>query len=1068
MSGFGEFKEVGGYVQTAVAIYSYLQEKDRENYKKRLIVINKHWQEANRECSNHTYANFYQEDAKEGIKISSKYIEGIVADEISIAGSMQYQLFKGRIIAARNVLIKYGKQRVKNAWFKEYTNADEISAALNFSIIELEKCISYDASDFDRQQANLKAIQKFIKKISNDDSLGADDDRAVVGADFSAKIDHALSHLIQMNQNRTSVEQFRGIAAKSHDFAENALHFILGVLQPKKILIEGSPADNISLLDPKDLRRGKIFTKVSGICEEAIDPFNPFRNEIIKLAACIADPLSSEIVYLSIEELEKKINLELIKKLKANYNCDMHAATYDAPLVSSAYCPMVLFKGVRSKDDKKKEKFDQTFDVHEQRRQYTELVLLSGIEKLPKKEHLKRKSVYLVKKEDRGVSEITLHVEGLDVQKINLDAEDEQDLLASLPGFPADKEEVVKDEKRVRKFVSTFGLDASIEERLYQVASMINLTGALTQLNRFSHLVARHASLRGDVAVYTEQANRILFDTMNALATKIEEFYLSAKPLLDHTAIRLKTLGSHRRFSHHWEFYNNKVSKLLAISGRRSLLEEIRKLSSFCETEKIEEDARENERRLKKTMNHLNQVYSLQLDTQAIDRLGRSVQISKSDKIVDQKSPEKSDMRDEVRLDVFQSTPSKPLDEKQPRLLSSFQSQESSILSIELMTKPEEKSLSIFQYINDFSLLYISKYIKIDGNFKKEAERKEEKFRLKLSEYNPSNLVTEHEIIGFYRYKEKEGVTEEAWKDTLNQLLNKSLGFNMNRSFIVECDIPNLSKDNPASNRFLKKTGYIDKNYSYGTDWFYKGTAIRWEFFYRILKFSKIYQQLSKSCHQKEDYDQLLSILKKEKAYCFRISNDLNQVVRNKAKRLLDWWFHMLDFYVTDIEKISRQKFSTGGQAAGVPTFFKPISVRSVMSVKNSQEILNELISELKEEKLIVDKNAPWVILHPQKILYLDNPDQLDQYLFEFYKMLIKKYSGLGPEKNIPDQINPVIKNIHEALKANLEFQYAAGSTQVGHIEQIILVGKIGDLMTQLKGYISILKPNKNENYSIV
>lgn len=642
-------KQAGQSINTLVAVYSFIDKEFREQYKNNLIIINKHWEGANSDHKNTTYTPLYEED-REGIKISSKYVTSIIENHISAAGSVEYQLFRGRIVAARNTLIKFAKQRVENTiFFKKSKKVDEISFAINFVVIELEKCAGYNGAAFHAQQSHLNIIKDFVTKFLSDKEIKiqyipkfttSDDDNAKtsVSTDFSEKIERALNHLKQMNQNRTSSEKFRGIAAKSCRIAEKTLHLIIGILQPMTNLISGYPSDLITLMDAKDLQHGKIATTVGGGKLELIHE-NIFINEIRGLAAAIVDPLSVKVIHLSAEVILSRISTTVIQQFKREYNYDTNATH----IITPTSCPLVLYKKVLHKNE---DSVHILADVHEFKREYKTIVLFSNKTLLPKEPNLH--SIYILKtkiKKNKGnIDEVLIYYakddKRIQEQKVDISS-DKWDSISKCLCFPENADSIVevKESEKIGELVKQFQLDSSIEQRLYQIGMMINLSGVLLQLNRFAHLVARHASFRGDVAVYSEKSNDIIFAALNALGGKINEFYQAVEPLLNHIKLLKTCIGSKKNHVDFMNFYMDKVRVISEIvnetnetkeSVHASLLSEIKTLDEFRENSTIGEDAKENERRLRELMIFLNEEYTLKLDNKSIALLGESLGIDKN------------------------------------------------------------------------------------------------------------------------------------------------------------------------------------------------------------------------------------------------------------------------------------------------------------------------------------------------------------------------------------------------------------------------------------------------------
>ena len=635
MPGDTELKQAGQLINTFVAIYSYIDKEFREQYKNNLIIINRHWKSANDDQKNTIYTPLYEGD-EEGIKVSSRYVNSIIENNISAAGSLEYQLFRGRIVAARNTLIKFAKQRVENTiFFKKSKKVDEISFAINFIIVELEKCVGYNGTDFHAQQSHLNSIKDFVTKFLSDQEIkiqyitkittnDGKDEKTSVSTDFSEKIKGALNHLKQMNQNRTSSEKFRGIAARSCRIAEKTLHLIIGILQPMTNLISGHPSDLITLMDAKDLQHGKIVTTVGGGKLELIHE-NIFINEIKGIAAAIVDPLTSKVIHLSSEIIRSRISVPIIQHLKSEYS------------KSDTSCPLVLYKKVLHKNEGS---IHILADVHEFKRECKTILLFSNKTLLPKE--LDLHTIYIVKmniKKNRGnMDEVSIYYakddKQVQEQKVDISS-DEWSSISKYLRFPENTDNVVeiKESEKISELVKQFQLDSSIEQRLHQIGMMINLAGVLLQLNRFAHLVAQHASFRGDVAVYSEKSNDILFKALIALGSKIQEFYRYAEPLLNHIELMETRIGANPDHAGFMRFYMDKVKTIRETihdtpktkeSTQPSLLTDIKSLDEFRENSTIGEDAKENERRLRELMIYLNKEYTLKLDSRSIALLGES------------------------------------------------------------------------------------------------------------------------------------------------------------------------------------------------------------------------------------------------------------------------------------------------------------------------------------------------------------------------------------------------------------------------------------------------------------
>ncbi len=588
-----------------------------DKYQKNLKKINNHWLDANSEQKYLKPSNFY--DEKE-CKILKDYVFSIEI-EIRQSGSEHHRNFRARIEAARNTLIRFSKERVTNTFFfKSFKGIDAIAAAINFIIDQLKDCSEYDASNYCLQKSYLTVIKEFLRKVLTDEGIHVTSkDKRIhkesVSTIFTRNINDALASLELMNKNKSFSDKAQEIASRSDKIIRNGLRLVIGILQPMPTLISGYPHDYITLMDIENLQEGIIVSTVGGEKGIALSD-NPFIDEIKAIAKLFNQESSSIITYLDHEKLMKKITLSNIKKLKNLYKTKK--------FITPIFAPFVLFK--KTLHSNQSSIYTLT-DVHKLKKEYNELQLFSKKESLPKK--LKPNTIYLVKtnlqKTTNNRTEMTLYYGTESVKKehkININS-DEWKKVRSLP-FPEEEDKkIIKKKEHIKQIVDTFQLDVSIEQRLYQVGVLINLLGALLYLREISDEAAKYSKSRGDVVLYTENSNKILFDAFRALSTKIKNFYQDIIPLLEHILILKKRILT-PPYSDYINFYTAKVKVIYEIDeGEDSLFCDIRKLSSPPKGS-IEEEAKRNEQRLRETLRKMNDTYGLELNATCIDTFGEN------------------------------------------------------------------------------------------------------------------------------------------------------------------------------------------------------------------------------------------------------------------------------------------------------------------------------------------------------------------------------------------------------------------------------------------------------------
>jgi hypothetical protein len=907
--GIELLKQAGQSINTLVAIYSFIDREFREQYKKNLIIINRHWESANSDHKNTAYTPLYEGEG-EGIKVSIRYLNSIIENHISAAGSLEYQLFRGRLVAARNTLIKFAKQRIENTiFFKESKKVDEISFAINFIVTELEKCVGYDGgTDFHPQQSHLNIIKDFIKKFLSDKEIKIqyiakfttnDDDnaKASVSTDFSEKIEKALNHLKQMNQNRTSSEKFRGIAARSCRIAEKTLHLIIGILQPMNTLILGHPSDLITLMDSKDLQHGKIVTTVGGGKLKLIHE-NIFINEIKWLAASSVDPLSSKVIHLSTEAIQAKISISIIRQLKKEYD-------------TNATCPLILYKKVLHKNEAS---VHILANVHELKKEYKTIILFSN-KTLPKE--LDPHSIYIVKKhvkiEKGTMDEILIYYTKDDKQtqeqKVDISSDTWSSISKSLT-FPKEPDGVIeiKETKKIDEVVKQFQLDASIEQRLYQVGMMINLSGALLQLNRFAHLVARHASFRGDVAVYSEKSNDIIFKALNALGNKINEFYQAVEPLLSHIRLLNTCIGSNTKYGDFMNFYMDKIKTISEIvnesgetkeSVRASLLSEIKSLDKFRENSTIGEDAKENERHLRELMIYLNKEYTLKLDSKSIALLGEP-----SDNLIEgvpESTPEiKRNLSGQLKKPTKKNLKEHLLEVQE--LLSTLTEQDRAKYTATLLqwlSAPVEVNLET-ESKHDFCSQYLSTRLSkiIIGD-----------------DYKPSGLVEEAEEQDFFNLGNSYP-KQADWQAALERLFRKE--------YVIRL---------------------IDSSV-------YKKTSV-YRSIYQMAKFSFFCEKFFMQCRTEHNFQAMAGMIEKEQDYLQRLRNSSSINTVKDLLELLDLSIKILADFSSDITEQLKKIISTEKPLSLIPDSAKqqhidPPEYIFKSPIKSCRELKSDLSNSVR------------------------------------------------------------------------------------------------------------------------
>lgn len=577
-----------------------------------------------------------------------------------------------------------------------------------------------------------------------------------------------------------------------------------------------------------------------------------------------------------------------------------------------------------------------------------------------------------------------------------------------------------------------------IKSRIRQLDNLHNYALCLVAIAYLSDKVSDYARLKGEVALCDQESLDILFVLQKKMIQKALYYYEKAKPIFEQIQ-KMQDLIADSMHTRELDTYSRLSNQ--AQAAHAILMDKNAEVDKHKNNpHKLKAQKEQLHQDIFQAMTLCNNALNLGCDKELIANFGQ----------IDHAKTRRQDSNESWREGRSQSSPS----------FSSLSSQSDISLTHENekfnLTVDFLKSRSTRENAEDPCFHYLVESLSGISS---------------CENYNPLTFVSGSEIFKFYQFKNR--VRPAAWKKSLLGLMPKNYSKDpLNQGSMNRFGLFELESINPVASRFKNSgTGNLQENPSYGLGWFSKGTAVRWEFLYRIIKFSLLFDALHSQCESTQQYKLLKEMVSKEATYCLSVDNDLYSFIRGEAKELLSWWRKCLENYDIVINSKIECRFQESANKAGLLSQLpmkiqngqkemddkKGVSYRLFTAthplLQSSNVESKSIFCELKSSlpTLVLEKRHSSFKLCMERIDQLNTISQMHEVLQCIFSMLESRYKNSCDESKLTEErsafsyltdnlirkyqsisgFNPIIqgnlKSIGEMLNAGLSLKVISG-----------------------------------------